>query len=51
MVLDGSYDPDASLRLLWNTSDLSFEIMFTTRLDYPLRMDQEQLIAIAESMQ
>ena len=51
MLLDGIYDPDINTHLVWTTPELSLEILYTCPAEYALRLDQAQLIAIAESMQ
>jgi hypothetical protein len=50
-MADGFYDPEGSLYLAWDTADLSIKIIYSAPSGYPTRLDREQMIAIAESMQ
>ena len=50
-VLDGVYDPEASVSLAWSTAALSIHMRYTARPDYPIRLDLEEMLAIAESME
>jgi len=50
-LADGVYEPDTNLSLVWNTADRSIKMIYSTRADYPVRLDQEKMIAIAESME
>jgi hypothetical protein len=50
-VVDGIYDPEASLSLVWNTADLSVKMSYSTPSTYPARLEKDELIAIAESME
>jgi hypothetical protein len=50
-VLDGVYDAEASVSLAWSTATLTIHMRYTARPDYPIRMELEEMLAIAESME
>jgi hypothetical protein len=50
-IVDGVYQPDTELYLVWNTPDLSIKMIYSTRSDYPTRLEKDELIAIAESLE
>jgi hypothetical protein len=50
VVVDGVYQPGSFWRLVWKTTQLSIELTFSTRPDYPIRLEKAEMIAIAESM-
>ena len=50
-MADGIYDPEANLYLVWNTTELSIKMIYSAQSAYPTHLDQEELIAIAESME
>lgn len=49
-LVDGVYQPDSFWRLVWSTTQLSIELTFSTRPDYPTRLEKAEMVAIAESM-
>lgn len=51
MVLDGVYDPDAQVKLVWESGDRSVQLAYFSQPGYPTRLDKDEMIAIAESMQ
>ncbi len=50
-VVGGIYDPEASLTLVWNTADLSVKMSYSAPSTYPARLEKDEMIAIAESME
>jgi hypothetical protein len=50
IVVDGAYQPDTNLYLVWKTADLSIEMIFWASSDYPARLEKEDMLAVAASM-
>ncbi|MBN2145961.1 MAG: hypothetical protein JW726_01190 [Anaerolineales bacterium] len=50
-VVDGVYDPGYNRYLVWNTTTLAIEMIYSASPDYPILLEKEQMILIAESMQ
>jgi hypothetical protein len=50
MVLDGVYDPDAQVKLVWESGDRSVQLAYFAQPGYPIRLSKGELIAIAKSM-
>jgi hypothetical protein len=50
-MADGVYQADTTLHLVWDTANLSVKVIFSTNAYYPDRLDEAEMIAIAESMQ
>jgi hypothetical protein len=50
-VMDGVYEPDTTLYLVWDTADLSIKMIFTARAYYPARLDEAEILDIAASME
>jgi hypothetical protein len=51
IVLDGVYQPDNYSSLIWNNAGLALEVIYSTSPGYPARLEKEDLLVIAESMQ
>jgi hypothetical protein len=51
VIVDGVYDPDTNLYLVWNTTDLSIELIFWASENYPARLEKADMLAIAVSME
>ena len=50
-VVNGIYDPEAILSLVWDTGDLSVKTSYFAPSAYPARMEKDEIITIAESME
>ncbi len=50
-LADGVYDPEAGLHLAWEVAGLSIHMFFSAPVDTAFRLDQAEMLAIAESMQ
>lgn len=50
-VVNGSYDPDEGLSVSWQTAELRIIVRFTHSSMYADRIEKEEIIRIAESME
>lgn len=48
---NGTYQPDDNLYLVWDTPKLSIQMVFRASSSYPTRLEKDDLLAIAESME
>lgn len=51
MVQDGIYNPEAGISLAWDTAELSIQMSYSAPSAYPIRLEKDDLIAIAESLE
>lgn len=50
-IVDGVYNPEGQVKLVWSNDQLTMQLIYSYPPDYPVRLDMQQLLAIAISMQ